>query len=33
MDRGTLIGTYQPSDFSSPDDLAATMLGESRRQS
>jgi branched-chain amino acid transport system ATP-binding protein len=28
MDRGLLIGTYQPSDFSSPDDLAATMLGE-----
>jgi ABC-type branched-subunit amino acid transport system ATPase component len=27
MDRGTLIGTYQPNDFSSPDDLAATMLG------
>jgi branched-chain amino acid transport system ATP-binding protein len=31
MDRGTFIGTYQPSDFSSPDDLAATMLGEARR--
>jgi branched-chain amino acid transport system ATP-binding protein len=30
MDRGILIGTYQPSDFASPDDLAATMLGESR---
>lgn len=28
MDRGVLIGTYQPSDFSSPDELAATMLGE-----
>ncbi len=32
MDRGVLIGTYQPSDFNSPDELAATMLGESRRQ-
>lgn len=31
MDRGVLIGTYQPSDFSSPDELAATMLGEARR--
>jgi branched-chain amino acid transport system ATP-binding protein len=31
MDRGVLVGTHQPSDFSSPDDLAATMLGESRR--
>jgi branched-chain amino acid transport system ATP-binding protein len=31
MDRGMLIGTYQPGDFSSPDDLAATMLGESRQ--
>src|SRR5438067_12091119 len=30
MDRGVLTGTYQPSDFSSPDELAATMLGESR---
>jgi branched-chain amino acid transport system ATP-binding protein len=30
MDRGLLIGTYRPSDFSSPDDLAATMLGEAR---
>jgi branched-chain amino acid transport system ATP-binding protein len=28
MDRGVLIGTYKPSDFSSPDELAATMLGE-----
>jgi len=28
MDRGVLIGTYQPSDFKSPDELAATMLGE-----
>jgi branched-chain amino acid transport system ATP-binding protein len=31
MDRGLLIGTHQPSDFSSPDELAATMLGEARR--
>src|SRR5712691_7369490 len=31
MDRGVLIGTYQPSDFSSPDELAATMLGEAPR--
>jgi branched-chain amino acid transport system ATP-binding protein len=30
MDRGVLVGTYQPADFSSPDELAATMLGESR---
>src|ERR1700730_6979007 len=30
MDRGLLIGTYQPGYFSSPDDLAATMLGEAR---
>ena len=30
MDRGVLIGTYRPSDFSSPDELAATMLGEAR---
>ena len=30
MDRGVLIGTYKPADFSSPDDLAATMLGEAR---
>jgi branched-chain amino acid transport system ATP-binding protein len=28
MDRGVLIGTYRPSDFSSPDELAATLLGE-----
>src|SRR4051812_10436876 len=28
MDRGVLTGTYTPSDFASPDDLAATMLGE-----
>ena len=31
MDRGVFIGTYQPADFSSPDELAATMLGETRR--
>jgi branched-chain amino acid transport system ATP-binding protein len=31
MDRGVLIGTYRPTDFKSPDDLAATMLGESHR--
>ncbi|HEY2592964.1 MAG TPA: ABC transporter ATP-binding protein [Chloroflexota bacterium] len=30
MDRGVLVGTYQPADFSSPDELAATMLGETR---
>jgi len=30
MDRGLLVGTYQPGDFSSPDQLAATMLGEVR---
>ncbi|HET6316783.1 MAG TPA: ABC transporter ATP-binding protein [Chloroflexota bacterium] len=30
MDRGVLIGTYKPSDFTSPDELAATMLGEAR---
>lgn len=30
MDRGVLVGTYQPSDFTSPDELAATLLGESR---
>jgi branched-chain amino acid transport system ATP-binding protein len=30
MDRGVLIGTYSPGDFSSPDELAATMLGESQ---
>jgi general secretion pathway protein D len=30
MDRGQLIGTYRPGDFSSPDDLAATMLGEAQ---
>ena len=31
MDRGVLIGTYRPADFSSPDELAATILGEGRR--
>jgi branched-chain amino acid transport system ATP-binding protein len=31
MDRGVLIGTFQPSDFNSPDELAATMLGESTK--
>ena len=31
MDRGLLIGTYRPADFSSPDELAATMLGEARQ--
>jgi len=30
MDRGVLVGTYKPGDFSSPDELAGTMLGESR---
>jgi len=30
MDRGVLIGTYQPADFTSPDELAATLLGEAR---
>jgi branched-chain amino acid transport system ATP-binding protein len=29
MDRGVLIGTYSPNDFSSPDELASTLLGES----
>jgi branched-chain amino acid transport system ATP-binding protein len=28
MDRGVLVGTYAPGDFNSPDELAATMLGE-----
>ncbi len=28
MDRGVLIGTYRPADFDTPDDLAATILGE-----
>jgi branched-chain amino acid transport system ATP-binding protein len=32
MDRGVLIGEYRPSDFSSPDELAATMLGEARTE-
>jgi branched-chain amino acid transport system ATP-binding protein len=31
MDRGLLIGTYQPSDFPSPDELAATYLGTEAR--
>ena len=31
MDRGVLIGTYRPADFSSPDELASTILGEGRR--
>jgi branched-chain amino acid transport system ATP-binding protein len=31
MDRGVLIGTYQPTDFATPDELAAQLLGESRR--
>jgi branched-chain amino acid transport system ATP-binding protein len=30
MDRGVLIGTFRPGDFASPDELAATYLGESR---
>jgi branched-chain amino acid transport system ATP-binding protein len=30
MDRGVLIGSYRPGDFNSPDELAATMLGEAR---
>jgi len=32
MDRGVLVGTYQPTDFASADQLAATMLGEARAQ-
>jgi branched-chain amino acid transport system ATP-binding protein len=32
MDRGVLTGSYVPSDFASPDDLAATMLGEGREE-
>jgi len=28
MDRGVLIGTYRPADFATPDELAATILGE-----
>ena len=31
MDRGVLIGTYRPADFASPDELAATYLGEGVR--
>jgi branched-chain amino acid transport system ATP-binding protein len=31
MDRGVLIGTYRPTDFSSPDELAATYLGTEAR--
>lgn len=31
MDRGVLIGAHQPADFSSPDDLAATLLGGTPR--
>jgi branched-chain amino acid transport system ATP-binding protein len=30
MDRGVLTGVYRPADFSSPDELAATYLGEAR---
>ena len=30
MDRGRLIGTYQPEEFSTPDQLAATYLGAER---
>jgi len=30
MDRGVLVGTFAPADFSSPDELTATMLGETR---
>jgi ABC-type branched-subunit amino acid transport system ATPase component len=30
MDRGVLIGSYRPADFASPDELAATILGEGR---
>jgi branched-chain amino acid transport system ATP-binding protein len=28
MDRGVLVGMYHPGDFSGPDELAATILGE-----
>ncbi len=28
MDRGVLIGTYRPADFTTPEELAATILGE-----
>jgi branched-chain amino acid transport system ATP-binding protein len=31
MDRGQLIGMYRPADFSSPEMLAATYLGDSAR--
>jgi branched-chain amino acid transport system ATP-binding protein len=31
MDRGTLIGTYRPADFVTPDELAGTILGEGKR--
>ena len=31
MDRGVLIGTFRPADFSSPDELAATYLGGEQR--
>jgi branched-chain amino acid transport system ATP-binding protein len=30
MDRGLLIGTYRPADFTTPDQLAGTILGEGR---
>lgn len=30
MDRGVLTGVYKPADFASPDELAATYLGEAR---
>jgi branched-chain amino acid transport system ATP-binding protein len=30
MDRGVLIGTYRPADFTTPDEMAATILGEDR---
>jgi branched-chain amino acid transport system ATP-binding protein len=30
MDRGVLVGTYKPTDFASPDELAATLLGEAK---
>jgi len=30
MDRGVLTGVYRPADFASPDELAATYLGEAR---
>jgi ABC-type branched-subunit amino acid transport system ATPase component len=31
MDRGVLIGMHQPGDFSGPDELAATILGDTAR--